>query len=75
MSDTPDDYRRQEWEEENFDECPECGAIVPLGEPFLYGADADGNNGVMVREIDENHNCNEYLQESADARRESEENR
>ena len=62
-------------EEEEFDECPECGAIVMLGASYLYGDDADGNRGKVHRDIDEDHICTEYLQESVDSRRESEENR
>lgn len=62
-------------EDEAFDECPECGAMVKLGPEYLYGDDADGNRGIWIRDIDDDHNCFEYLQESSDVRRESEENR
>ncbi len=28
--------------------CPECGAEMHIREHILYGADADGNRGVLV---------------------------
>ncbi len=55
--DTEEDYRRQRWEETNLTVCPDCGAEVKLGEPYMYGTDADGNRGIEVRDIDEEHKC------------------